>query len=81
MIEQNPAAKRTMMMKPKPKNNQGGSSKTDLIFRLNSSKVTTRRMIRNANNIISLANDDSRLTNFIQSDNYEIISYRSNNND
>lgn len=66
---QTPAAKRTMMMKPKQKQ---FLTKSDAKFRINS--ATTRRTL----NAVSTANDESRLTNFIQHENYEINSFRSN---
>lgn len=46
--------------------------KTEGKFRINS--ATTRRTL----NAVSTANDESRLTNFIQNENYEINSFRSN---
>jgi hypothetical protein len=46
--------------------------KTEGKFRINS--ATTRRTI----NAASTANDESRLANFIQNENYEINSFRSN---
>ena len=64
-----PAAKRTLMMKPKRKI---AVIKNDSKYRVNS--ATTRRTMMAA----ATANDESRMTNFIQNENYEINSYRSN---
>lgn len=64
-----PAAKRTLMMKPKKR---VAVTKNDSKFRVNS--ATTRRTMIAA----ATANDESRMTNFIQNENYEINSYRSN---
>ena len=58
-----------MLMQPKKKNHL---NKTEGKFRINS--ATTRRTKIAASN----ANDESRLTNFIQNENYEINSFRSN---
>eukprot|EP00347_Sterkiella_histriomuscorum_P005408 403356730 len=68
-LVQDPSAKRTMLMKPKRRNQQ---TKNESKFRINS--ATTRRTL----NAISTANDESRMMNFIQSENYEINSFRSN---
>lgn len=59
-----------MMLRPKKKN---FTMKNDSKFRINS--ASTRRTM----NAISTAHDESRMTNFIQNENYEINSYRSNN--
>jgi hypothetical protein len=64
-----PAAKRTLLMKPKKRI---PATKNDSKFRINS--ATTRRTL----NAISTANDESRMMNFIQNENYEINSFRSN---
>ena len=56
-------------MKPKKKHNQMKSVEK---FRINS--ATTRRTL----NALSTAHDESRMTNFIQNENYEINSFRSN---
>ncbi len=56
------------MMKPKQRHIY---TKSDDKFRINS--ATTRRTV----NAASTANDESRLTNFIQNENYEINSFRS----
>lgn len=58
-------------MRPKRKKEFG--VKSEQKFRINS--ATTRRTM----NAASTANDESRLTNFIQNENYEINSFRSNN--
>jgi hypothetical protein len=64
-----PASKRTLLMKPKKRI---PATKNDSKFRINS--ATTKRTL----NAISTANDESRMMNFIQHENYEINSFRSN---
>ncbi len=68
-LSHDPACKRTMMMRPKKR---VAATKNDSKYRINS--ATTRRTM----NAVSNANDESRLTNFIQHENYEINSFRSN---
>ncbi|CDW85337.1 UNKNOWN [Stylonychia lemnae] len=68
-IVQDPAQKKTLFMKPKTRNQ---AVKNQSKFRINS--ATARRNL----NAMSTINDESRMTNFIQNENYEINSYRSN---
>jgi hypothetical protein len=58
-----------MLIQPKKRNFM---KKVEGKFRINS--ATTRR----TKQACSIVNDESRLTNFIQNENYEINSFRSN---